>query len=251
MKKAIEYKVATCILHYGEPSLTGRVYEQIKAEPDVFVLDNAAPKEFVGAWKRLPENLFWAGAFEWALHEFSQRGYSHLWFFNNDAYFLSKGPHLKKAISRLSRMEELLGCIGIYSPSVTANPYHPQMVQDKASQCRIVSMVDGIAPLIHLTCAEEVGGLDALDNPYGYGVDTWLSSRVKKTKWKMVVDNQVLIRHNYHATANKIEGFLTKAAQAEQVFLENRLGPDYKTIIQEEQKKCQEINSLSQPISGH
>lgn len=244
MQESSKYKVATCILHYGEPSLTSRLYEQVRAEPDVFVLDNAAPKEFGGAWKRLPENLFWAGSFEWALCEFTKMGYSHLWFFNNDAYFLSKGPYLKKTIARLSRMEQVLGRIGIYAPSVTINPYQPQMVQNKDSQCRMVNIIDGIAPLINLACAEEIGGLDAMDNPYGYGVDIWLSMRVKKANWQLVVDNQVLLRHSYHATASKIEGFLTKAAQTEQVFLENRLGPDYKTIIQEEQSQCQEITNL-------
>ena len=104
-----KYKIAACILHYGDPSLTGRLYGQLEAEPDVYILDNAAPDPFPGAWKRLDENLFWAGAFAWALREFEYMGYTHLWFFNNDAYFLSRPPYIKTAAVRLARMELALG----------------------------------------------------------------------------------------------------------------------------------------------
>lgn len=244
MRQASRYKIAACILHYGDPGLTARLYRQLAGETDVYVLDNAAPEAFSNAWKRLPENLYWAGALGWALREFAANNYTHLWFFNNDAYFLSNGPHIGITYARLVRMEKTLGKIGIYAPAVSANPYHPQMLQNEQSQCRLVNILDGIAPLINLECALEIGGLDADDNPYGYGADIWLSMRVHRAGWNLVVDNQVLLRHNYHATARKVDGFMDKAAYFEQVYLQKRLGQNYKQIIQEQQLQCREISSL-------
>lgn len=240
----VGYKIAACILHYGDPSLTRRLHAQLEAEPDVYVLDNAAPEPFPNAWKRLDENLYWAGALAWAIGKFEELGYSHLWFFNNDAYFLSRAPYIKTASARLARVEKLFGQVGIYAPSVNSNPYQPQMVQNESSQCRLVSILDGIAPLVNLQCVRELGGLDSDDNPYGYGVDIWLSLRAEQAGWNLVVDNQVLLRHNYHATAGKISGFMGRAAIAEQKFLQKRLGACYKQIIQEQQEKCREIISL-------
>ena len=239
-----KYKIAACILHYGDPALTGRLYGQLKAEPDVYVLDNAAPEPFPGAWKRLEENLFWAGALAWALREFEGMGYTHLWFFNNDAYFLSRPPYLKTSAVRLARMELALGRVGIYAPAVSASPYHPQMVQNENSQYRSVAVLDGIAPLVNFKCIGEIGGLDAADNPYGYGVDLWMSVRAREAGWSLVVDNQVLLRHSYHATARKVDGFMDKAAEAERRFLQARLGVDYKNFIREQQKQCREITIL-------
>lgn len=244
MAEKPDYKLAVCILHYGSPSLTARVYGQLRAEPDVFVLDNAAPEPFPGAWLRLPENLYWAGALDWAVTRFAAAGYTHLWFLNNDAYFLSRRPILRTVIGRLARMEQVLGRVGVYAPAVSVSPYHPQMLANPAVQCRAAAFVDGIAPLLNLQCVQEIGGVDAADNPRGYGVDIWLSLRANRAGWLVLVDNQVLIRHNYHSTAGEIPGFLERAALAEARFLGRRLGPDYQHQIQELQSECREISNL-------
>ncbi|MBQ4133528.1 MAG: hypothetical protein IJD04_07350 [Desulfovibrionaceae bacterium] len=238
------YKLAACILHYGSPELTERIFLQLRDEPDVFVLDNAAPEPFPGAWVRLPDNLYWAGALEWAAAHFDAQGYTHLWFLNNDAYFLSRSPIIKITLQRLARMEKMLGRVGIYTPAVSASPYHPQMVQNRAVQCRQTAVVDGIAPLLNLQCLREIGGVDASDNPWGYGVDLWLSVRAGRAGWLNLVDNQVVVRHNYHSTAARIHGFMERAALAEVAFLKARLGRDYKNKIQELQAECRDINNL-------
>lgn len=242
-------KIAVCILHYGDPGLTRRLEHQfLNSDPGtsehVYVLDNAAPVAYEGAWIRKSENLYWTGALCFALQEFRQMGYTHLWFFNNDAYFLSKPPYIKRTAGRLERMENLLGKVGIYAPAVTANPYHPQMVQNQEFQCRLISYADGIAPLVNLTCVEEVGGLDVGDNIYGYGVDVWFSLKVKEAGWNVLLDHQVLIKHNYHATAKKTDGFLEKAAIAEHEFLTERLGPDFRQTLKQLQEQWQDVKNL-------
>lgn len=244
-----DLKIAVCILHYGEPSLTQRLHRQLlNAEPKqaghIYVLDNAAPQPYQQAWRRLPANLYWTGALEYASAEFSKAGYTHIWFLNNDILFHSQPPHIARAAGRLARLEQTFGRVGIYAPSVRANPYHSQMVSQGPCECRLVSYVDGIAPLISLECLQEIGGLDALDNPFGYGVDIWLGLRAKKANWLVVVDNQLVLRHTYHSTAKQVKGFLEQAALAQHNFLSSRLGPDYQNFIQEQQKECLEIPSL-------
>lgn len=46
-----------------------------------------------------------------------------------------------------------------------------------------------------------------------------------------VVDHQVVIRHRYHYTAREVAGFLDKAAAAEKAYLMQRLGNDYRSIM--------------------
>ena len=242
-------RIMICILHYGDPSITKRLHRQmLEADPGwaahIRVLDNAAPLAYDEAWARLPENIYWTGALDFTITRAREEGYSHLWFFNNDAYFLSRPPYIKTSAVRLARMELALGRVGIYAPAVSASPYHPQMVQNENSQYRTVAVLDGIAPLVSFECIREIGGLDAADNPYGYGVDLWMSLRARQAGWSLAVDNQVLLRHSYHATARKVDGFMDKAAEAERRFLQARLGVDYKNFIQEQQKQCREITIL-------
>ena len=243
------FKIAVCILHYGDPSLTERLHRQLlSAEPEqakhIYVLDNAALQPCLNAWKRLPANVYWTGGLEYAWPEFARLGYTHIWFLNNDVLFHSPPPYLARAAGRLARLQQTLGRVGIYAPAVRANPYHSQMVSRGPCECRLVSYVDGIAPLIDLSCLRELGGLDAADNPLGYGVDIWLSVRAKKAGWLLAVDNQVVLRHTYHSTAKQTQGFLEQAALDQHNFLSSRLGPDYQNFIQEQQKACQEIFSL-------
>lgn len=268
---ASEYKIALCILHYGEPALTQRLHQQLlQAElgnagvnvgatattatnfqgstyakaSHVYVLDNAAPKAYEHAWQRLKQNIYWPGALNYALLAFKEMGYTHLWFFNNDAYFTSKAPYLGRSSGRLAQMEKLLGRVGIYAPSVPLNPYHPQMVVNPAAQCRVVNYVDGIAPLLNLDCVSSIGGLDVGANIYGYGVDIWLGLRAKQAGWGVLVDHQVCVKHIYHSTAKKVDGFLAQAAQAERDYLTQRLGPNYMNIIKIQQEQWQDIPSL-------
>ena len=250
---ASAYKIGLCILHYGNPALTRRLHQQLLqgepgsingVAPNVYVLDNAAPTPYENAWQRLDENIYWPGALNYALLPFKKMGYTHLWFFNNDAYFISKAPYLERTAGRLAQMEKILGRVGVYAPSVPLNPYHPQMVVNPAAQCRVVSYVDGIAPLLNLECVSSIGGLDAGANTYGYGVDIWLGLRAKQAGWGVLVDHQVSVKHIYHSTAKTVDGFLAQAAQAEQVYLTQRLGPDYKNIIKTQQEQWQDVTSL-------
>lgn len=84
-----DYRMATVILHYGNPDMTARLHDQIiTADPgyaeDVFVVDNHAPLPYPKADVRMERNVFWAGALEYCLNDAARKGYSHLWFLNND-----------------------------------------------------------------------------------------------------------------------------------------------------------------------
>lgn len=240
-------RLAVVILHYGRPELTRRLADQLAAsDPDqeVLVLDNQAPEPYPGAWLRLPENLYWAGALAFCLDHFAGRGRTHLWFLNNDLSFATRPPHLTRAWERLAWLERSLGPVGLYSPSVLANPYHPQMVQNPGAQYRLAALADGIAPLFRLEALEAVGGLDWQDNPRGYGVDVWNSLRLSRAGWPVVVDHQVAVRHAYHSTARKVDGFLARAAVEEQAYLDRRLGPGHAGVIRELQARWTDHDGL-------
>lgn len=225
-------RLAVVILHYGKIALTARLHQQLlDSDParreDIFVLDNHAPEVYGPAWLRTEQNLYWPGALELAAQEMGQRGYSHLWFLNNDLLFVSPHPHLERAWKRLERISQSDGPLGIYAPSVTASQYHGHMVSVPGQACRLVNYVDGIAPLISLDALAEVG-LDYQGNPYGYGVDVWLSIRLVRAGYTLALDHEVTVRHNYHFTAKTVPGFMDRAARAEDAYLRARLGPDWR-----------------------
>ncbi|MBU1001530.1 MAG: hypothetical protein KKE73_03295 [Proteobacteria bacterium] len=232
--------LAIVILHYGKPELTARLVRQLEADVQampgadipLWVLDNAAPQPYPGAWLRLDENLYWAGAFEWTMQRLSQEGFQRVWFLNNDLYFVSKPPVVAAALGRLARMEQTLGRVGIYAPSVTASPYHPQMEQRPGAQFRRVNLLDGIAPLVHLEAWRAAGGLDFGENRFGYGVDLDFSARVAKAGWALAVDHQLCVRHIYHSTARTVDGFMDAAAHAEAAFLAERFGLDWRNVLE-------------------
>ncbi len=219
-------RLATVILHYGEPKLTQKVCSQLADKSDVFVFDNHAPQAFPGAWKRADENLYWAGALAFCLAEMQKQGFSHLWFLNNDISFVEPRSLFSRLKTRYAWIERQVGKIGLYSPSVTHNPYHLQMCCLPQAQFSQVAYIDGIAPLIDLRCWQEIG-LDFANNKYGYGVDVWFSHQAARAGWRVIVDHRLVIRHLYHSTAKSVDGFLTRAALAEQEYLGERFGADY------------------------
>ena len=228
-------RLAVCILHYGESALTARLHGQfLEADPDsrqdMYVLDNAAPESYPDSWTRLPENLFWGGAFAWALDRFEAEGYTHLWFCNNDMIFVSEPPYISRAAARLQQLERQ-GRVGLYSPSATRNPYHAQMIRVPGAACRRAMYIDGIAPLVSLACVKAIGGLDIADNPYGYGADVWLSLRAARAGWGVWVDHALVLRHKYHAAAGRENGFFALAAAAEDAYMAERLGPDWRNTL--------------------
>ncbi|WMW67230.1 hypothetical protein [Nitratidesulfovibrio liaohensis] len=240
--------MATVILHYGDPALAATLADSLRrADPDpvnhaerVLVLDNAAPRPATGAWRRLPDNLFWGGALAYCLDAARDMGCTHLWFLNNDISFETRPPLVARAALRMARMGAALaarglggpaGRVGVYAPAVDRNPYHPQMVRDARIQYRRVALVDGIAPLMDLECAREVGGADCADNPRGYGVDVWLSLRAHRAGWPVVVDHQLVVRHRYHTTARSVDGFMDAAARAEHDYMTRRLGPAWRDEV--------------------
>lgn len=240
---------AVVILHYGDPDRTRRLHDQLRRDDPkgtvpVLVLDNAAPRPYPGAWQRLERNLFWAGAFDHAARVLAGAGQTHLWFCNNDIAFVSKPPHLRRALGRLARLEATLGPVGLYSPAFLRSPYHPQMVAREGGQYREVAVMDGVAPLLNLSCLAALGGLDFADNPYGYGVDIVLSARAHAAGWHLVVDHQVVVSHRHHTAAREIPGFLDTAATAEAAYLTARLGPEYRTRIKEWQAWAREHDAL-------
>ena len=229
-----ESTLAVVILHYGDPALTERLAAQLADEPGarVLVLDNAAPSPYPGAWVRLPENLYWAGAFEWAMHRLADEGCDRVWFLNNDLVFVTRPPLAARALGRLARMERALGRVGVYAPCVTASPYHPQMVARAGKQFSRVALVDGIAPLVHVDAWRDAGGLDFGDNNYGYGVDLDFSARVARAGWALAVDHELCVRHSYHSTARTVDGFLDRAARAEAAFMAQRFGPGWREAVE-------------------
>ncbi|SFJ73219.1 hypothetical protein SAMN04488082_10665 [Desulfomicrobium apsheronum] len=226
----------TVILHYGPAARTKQLHWQLmESDPArrdrILVFDNASPEPYENAWLRAEENLYWAGALERVMGLLAAKGASHVWFLNNDATFVSKPPLIERTCLRLARAERLVGPIGVYSPAVTANPYHPQMVERPGGQFRQVRYVDGIAPLVSVEFWKRAGGVDFAGNPYGYGVDVWFSSRTQETGFACVVDHQVVIRHKYHSTAREVEGFMARAAEAEAGYLAERFGSDYREHV--------------------
>ncbi len=229
--------LAVVILHYGRPEVTGRVHRQLlAADPQwserIFVLDNHAPLPYAQAWRRLNENLYWAGALDYCLRFFAAHGWSHVWFLNNDLFFISLPPHLQRAWARLRAMENAVGPVGVYSPSFEHHPYHSQMIASSTKAYRRVQFVDGVAPLINLKCWREVG-LDFHGNAQGYGVDVHFSLSVSRAGWPVIVDHHLRVRHFYHSTARTIPGFLQTAAIREKAYLEQRLGSDYRALLKE------------------
>jgi hypothetical protein len=181
---------------------------------------------------RAEENLYWAGGLERVMEILADKGASHVWFLNNDLFFVSKRPLVERACLRLARAERLVGPVGVYSPTVTANPYHAQMVERPGGQYRQVRYVDGIAPLISVDYWRRAGGIDFANNPYGYGVDVWFSSRAQDLGFACVVDHQLVVRHKYHSTAREVDGFLARAARAETKYLSERFGLGYREHMQ-------------------
>lgn len=226
----------TVILHYGPAARTKQLHGQLLAsDPSlrdrILVFDNASLEPYDNAWLRAEENLYWPGALERVMELLASKGASHVWFLNNDATFVSKPPLVERACLRLARAERLVGPVGVYSPAVTANPYHPQMVERPGGQFRQVHYVDGIAPLVSVEFWKRAGGVDFVGNPYGYGVDVWFSSRTREAGFSCVVDHQVVIRHKYHSTAREVEGFMARAAEAEAGYLAERFGSDYREHV--------------------
>lgn len=229
------HRIAAVILHYGKPALALRLAEtlrQDKAEvaQRVRIFDNAAPLPCPGAWRRAEHNLYWAGALSEVLRLVREEGYTHLWFLNNDVRFTGPAPYLSRVEARLAAVEQRLGPVGIWTPAVGDNPYHPQMCRLPSGGLTHAAVVDGIAPLYALDCLEAIGGVDAGDNPYGYGVDLWISLRASQAGWPVLVDHDLLMEHRYHSTAKTLPGFMTQAAAAEKAYLHRRLhhwGPDW------------------------
>ena len=223
------------VLHYGDPALTQGIVSELESRHAiVHVLDNAAPLPYEGKGmlRRLPENVFWAGGFAVALDWAREDGATHLWFCNNDIRFVSEPPHVARLIARMRRLAGKLGRPpGVYAPAVSRNPYHPQMVRRENVAFSRVCCVDGIAPVVALECVEDVGGLDAADNPQGYGVDVWLSLRAHQAGWPVVVDHGMILRHEYHTTARSVPGFMPEAAWNEDRYLRSRLGPDWRESL--------------------
>jgi len=226
-------RLAAVVLHFGDPRRTAQVVEQLRrgAAPEtVRVLDNAAPQPFPDPWVRLPENLYWGGALAWTVARLRDEGYSHVWFLNDDVTFLTPTP-VPTAWMRLGEIQALVGRVAVYSPAWTAHPYHPQMVVRLGGNFRCVRFCDGAALLVHLGYVVE-SQVAWEDNPAGYGVDVVLSGKASCLGWKVVVDDRLLARHLFHASARKDPGFLHWAAQLEAAYLTRHLGPDFRQVIQ-------------------
>ena len=240
----MEPRLAVIILHYGKISLTAGLHDQlVKSDPgwpDLFVLDNCAPEPYPDAWMRLDRNRYWAGALDHAVRHCAANGFSHLWFLNNDLLFEVRPPIIATAWQRFLRLDRTIGPVGIYSPSATRNPYHPQMVQAPDSQYRTVACVDGIAPLFSLECLRDIGDVDFEGNEYGYGVDVALSLKAHRAGWPVVVDHQVCLRHAYHTTARQVDGFLEKAGLAEDAYMRRVLGPDWRDTVRSKQREFED-----------
>ena len=231
------------ILHYGRPELARQLAESlIRPEPEVrervLVYDNAAPEPYAGAWRRAPENLYWAGALAWCLEAAREKGFTHLWFLNNDIRFVSPPPFLSRAEACLVELERRLGkTVALWSPAALRNPYHPQMCPAADAEAVLTPLVDGIAPLLSLDAVDAVGGVDAGDNPRGYGADMWLSLRLARAGWATVVDRRLAVRHRYHTTARAVPGFMETAAAQEDAFLTRRLGPGWRNVLEQLKRK--------------
>jgi GT2 family glycosyltransferase len=225
-------RLLTVILHYGDPRTTARLHRQFLARPggEVRVLDNAAPEPYPEAWMRLNANRYWAGALAFMLERAGEEGFTHLWFLNNDIVFLRDGSLTGFAWHRLRRIEARIGRVAVYSPGVTANPYHRHMERLEGGDFRTVSYVDGIAPLIALDYWREAG-LEWGENPIGYGVDVAFSMRAPMLGWKLAVDHTLVMRHRYHETARTVSGFMAEAARQEDAYLTARLGPDHRNVM--------------------
>lgn len=262
--KPAQPRLLTVVLHYGTAALTRQVVEALlpgSAPHRIMVLDNAAPEAFIWTGPnagtdavaradkvpktapeivRLPRNIYWGGALDYALALARRENYSHLWFCNNDIRFTSPAPHIPRALARLHYAQKVLGRpVGIWAPAVHHNPYHAQMQHRDTAECSRVAYMDGIAPLLNIACVEAVGGLDAAENLRGYGLDIWLSLRAQAAGWPLIVDHSLTLKHDYHRSAKQLEGFLQQAAADEDKYLSSRLGQDWRALIRGKQEPLQ------------
>ncbi|WP_051693787.1 hypothetical protein [Desulfohalovibrio reitneri] len=247
--------LAVVILHYGDPAVTSALHRQLlDTDPAwadrIHVLDNAAPQPYPDAWKRLPENIYWKGGLEFCLDHFRKAGCSHLWFLNNDLTFRCPPPVIERAWQRLRVLDRALGEVGAYHPALTHNVYHPQMAQDGRLQVSRVRLLDGVAPLLNLAAVERAGGLDAPDNPVGYGVELWLSHRLDMLGYPLVVDHQVWARHAYHKAAGNDERFWKLAHACQDVFLKRTFGEDARERIKALQEQREDFAAMPKPRRG-
>ncbi len=230
-------KVFTVILHYGDIALTKKVANSFIAENiEYHVLDNCAEQEYPNSWKRLEKNIYWGGALKYCLEQAKLAGADYLWFLNNDIEFIEPKNPLKKLFARINYLNKN-GKLGIYTPAVLKNPYHKQVVYKRNTEFTKVKYIDGIAPLINIDCAYKVKNLDIDSNIYGYGIESYLSLEIGNLGYDVIVDHGVVLKHEYHSTAKTVDGFLSKAAEAEHKYLSQRLGDDYR----EKLKKMQEF----------
>ena len=231
----------TVVLHYGDPALTRRVVSALARYGDsVHVLDNAAPAPYSETDWRLPHNVFWTGGLEAALHRARELDKAYLWFCNNDIHFLGTLPYIALVEARIGRLAKHWGKLGLYTPCVRRNPYHAQMERRPGVAYSRVAYIDGIAPVLSLECVDAVGGLDAGDNPRGYGVDVWLSVRAHARGWPVVVDHGLEVRPAYHTTAARIPGFMDAAAADEHRYMSARMGSAWRDVLADLQRQRQD-----------
>lgn len=234
-------RLLTVILHYGRAAQTARLHDQLLARGrgEIRVIDNAAPEPYARAAQRLERNLYWGGALAATLRQAADEGFSHLWFLNNDVVFLYGGAIVEYVWHRVRHIAARVGRVGVYSPSVSANPYHPQMVHRPEGDFRVVACADGIAPLMALDCWREIG-LDWAENPVGYGLDVVFSARARELGWSVVVDHKLRMRHVYHASVREVPGLMARAARDEDAYLRRHWGEGWRLHLRELQEQVRE-----------
>ncbi|MDC7217761.1 MAG: hypothetical protein PQJ28_01925 [Spirochaetales bacterium] len=72
----------------------------------------------------------------------------------------------------------------------------------------------------------------------------WNSLALYRAGFPVVVDHQVTIRHIYHSTAKKVEGFLAIAAEAQQKYMADRLGDNYEDVLKQELASCRDFRAF-------
>ncbi|GKT33806.1 hypothetical protein ADUPG1_002649, partial [Aduncisulcus paluster] len=107
-----------------------------------------------------------------------------------------------------------------------------------------VPYIDGISPLFNIECLNKIGGLDYEGNIFGYGGDVWNSLALHRAGFPVVVDHPVTIRHIYHSTAKKVDGFLATAAEAQHKYMAVRLGDNYEEMLKQELISCRDFRSF-------
>lgn len=220
---------------YGQHELTRALLEDVRREEavcDVVIVDNRGDFQTDEAILMKPgRNLGWLGGTNYGLKFADQRKYPYLVCCNNDVR-LSRG-----FCAALLEVAQRSGC-GVFGPTYRGD--HPHQWPSTGYQgeaaafqptgiVRKTGFLDGTCFGFSRTLYREIGGLDPLFEPLGWGADQDFCIRVRDRGLDVVITEDAYLYHLAGATAKTAVGdFYWKHAGADLTAnMRTKYGPDF------------------------